>query len=160
MSDYDITGVFCPTHGPLNDAREYLNALHGYYAYEGVRELHREWNKFFANAPQDATILIYAHSRGAVYLRNALMTYPPELRERIEIIGIAPGGYISPKLCKSIQHFESSADVVPLLDAGGRTRCKDTIVTLSPHPEASKWFDHRFTSPTYNGPIRGEYGKI
>ena len=155
MSEYDIKGVHCPTYGAFQDAQCYKNAQYNFFAYEGVRELHKMWYQFFKDAPLDATFLMIGHSRGCVYIRNALMSFPLDLRDRIEVIAIAPGGYISRNLCKDVRHYTSTADVVPLLDFMGRSYFKDTITTLSPHPRANQWFDHSFMSPTYSKDIQG-----
>jgi hypothetical protein len=154
MAKYNIKGVYTPCFKFGVDARCYLNAIQKYEAYEAVRELHKIWYDFFKNCPINATFLMICHSRGAVYVRNALMIFPAELRQRIEVIAIAPGGYIDPKLCKSVKHYESSADFVPLFDMAGRQRCRDTIITLEPHPKANPWFDHDFMSPTYQRFLR------
>ena len=66
----------------------------------------------------------------------------------MEVGAFAPGAYISRSLCKSVTHYVSKVDPVPNLDKSGRARCKDTIITLQPHPKAAG-LDHSFTSQTY-----------
>ncbi len=73
------------------DLRGYLNAIRNDEAYEAGRELHNMWYEFFKNCPINATFLMIYHSRGAVYVRNALMNFPVELRQQIEVIAVAPG---------------------------------------------------------------------
>lgn len=159
MSEYNIKGVHSASFGMLRDALCYLNAIRNYVAYEGVRELHKMWQEFFQNAPIDATFLMICHSRGAVYVRNALMSFPADLSKRIEVIAIAPGGYIDPGLCKSVKHYVSEADVIPLFDLVGHERCKHTIVTLERHSKASRFFDHSFNSPTYTEALQRRIDK-
>lgn len=149
FSEYDIIGIHSASLGKCTDIKCYFNATFRYQAYEGVRELHKVWYEFFKNSPIDATFLMFCHSRGVAYVRNALLSFPEDLRNRIEIIAIAPGAYIESYLCKGIKHYESSRDIVPLLDIAGRQRCQSTIITLEPAPGADFWLDHSFMSPTY-----------
>lgn len=146
MSDYNIHGVHCGSYGIIDDGRSYYAALNYFACYEGVRELHKLWYDYFANAGPNATFLTICHSRGSVYVRNALMTFPKELRDRIEVIAIAPGGYIDENLCKSVKHFVSSKDLVAKIDKCGREACAHTITYV----EGNSWFsDHNFTSKIY-----------
>ena len=39
---------------------------------------------------------MYCHSQGVIHVRNALIDYPEELRQRILVVAISPGGYIYP----------------------------------------------------------------
>jgi hypothetical protein len=88
------------------------------------------------------------HSRGCVYGRNGLIDSPQKLRDRAEVAAFAPGGYIDRSLCKSVTHYVSTRDFIPWIDRLGRQRCKDTIITLKPHPRAPM-LDHNFTSSTF-----------
>jgi hypothetical protein len=134
----------------------YYTAIKYHFAYEGVRELHKLWHDFCKNCPVDARLLTICHSRGVVYVRNALMSFPEDLRKHIDVIPIAPGGFIRPELCKRVRHFESDADPIPLADMLGRERCKNTITTLERHYEANPFFDHDFTSETFRETLRIE----
>lgn len=148
MTGYNIKGIFCPTYGKTLDMICYKHALNDHIAYEGSRELKKQIEDFHANSSLGATMMIICHSRGAVYTRNGMMDCSQELRNRVDIRAIAPGGYIDRSLCKNVVHYASTRDIVPLLDVEGRRRCKDTLITLQPHP-AAPWFDHGFMSPTY-----------
>ena len=90
------------------------------------------------------------HSQGAIHVRNALLDYPPELRERILVVAIAPAAYIYQQTCAKVIHYRAEwwRDLVPRFDIFGAARAKDTIVTLTSHPSAGA-FDHEFMSPTY-----------
>lgn len=153
MSDYNIIGIHSASFGILQDAICYFKALIGYSQYETVKLIHQEWDKFFKEANPEARFLQIAHSRGCVYVRNALMSYPEELRKRIEVLAIAPGAFIPDDLCYSATHYVSKADIVPWLDKAGRERCKGSIIELDPHVNANKCFDHGFNSPTYQKAI-------
>ena len=95
LTGYNIKGIHCASFGFItDDAICYIESLNNLVAYEGVRELHKVLNEFYTNSSADATSLLIAHSRGAVYARNFLMDYPPELRSRVEILSIAPGAIL------------------------------------------------------------------
>lgn len=121
-----------------------------YIATEPVRQLHKMWNSFFEQNSVNAKFLMICHSQGAIHVRNALLDYPPELRARILVVAIAPASYIYKETCASVIHYRADwlRDFIPRLDYAGAEREKDSIVTLSSHPDASP-FDHEFMSPTY-----------
>jgi pimeloyl-ACP methyl ester carboxylesterase len=126
-----------------------------YIATEPVRQLHRMWNSFFEISSADAKFLMVCHSQGAIHVRNALLDYPPDFRERILVLAIAPGAYIYKETCAKVIHYRAEwwRDFVPRLDRSGATREKDFVVTLASHPKASA-FDHEFMSPTYQVMLR------
>lgn len=156
LSNLNIQGVHSASFGFLPDAWCYWQAVRNYVAYEGVRELHKMWDEFFLRSSPQAIFLMICHSRGVVYVRNALMDFPEDLRKRIEVIAVAPGGYIDPSICRSIKHYVSQGDFIPLLDMAGRERFRRTIISLRPHPDAWSWFDHGMRSPTYQRSLKEE----
>lgn len=145
---YNIEGVFCPTFGLPLDYKCYEYALRDNVCFEGARVFQEIVKDFHANNPPESTLLAFFHSRGCAYGRNALIGSPQAERNRVEAVAIAPGAYIDRHLCKRVSHYISTRDSVPKLDKSGRERCKDTIITLQPHPKAH-WHDHNVTSPTY-----------
>ena len=70
-----------------------------YIATEPVRQLHKMWNSFFEKSSANAKFLMVCHSQGAIHVRNALLDYPPELRERILVVAITPAAYIYKVTC-------------------------------------------------------------
>lgn len=148
---YNIHYVFNATHGPTGDSTEYLLGRN-YIATEPVKLLHKMWNSFFETRSAAAKMLMYCHSQGALHVRNALLDYPPELRERITVVAIAPGAYIYRRTCAQLTHYRNASpfrDCVPnLFDRKGARREKDTVTDIVSHPDASIW-DHTFQSPTY-----------
>ena len=108
------------------------------------------WNGFFERASANAKFLMICHSQGAIHVRNALLAYPKELRERILVVAIAPAAYIYRETCAQVLHYRVSRkrDPVPYIDREGAQRAKETIIDLNPHPDAY-WHDHNFNSPTY-----------
>lgn len=151
---YNIHAVYNATHGTGVDGYECIMGLN-YIATEPVRLLHKMWNSFFDKSSANAKFLMICHSQGAIHARNALLDYPPELRERILVVAIAPGGYIYKESCANVIHYRAEwwRDFVPTLDRAGAKREKDSIINLSSHSEAPA-FDHAFMSPTYQERLR------
>ncbi len=146
---YNIHGVYNATHGAGLDVGECGLGLN-YIATEPVWQLHKMWNSFFERSSANAKFLMICHSQGVIHVRNALLDYPPELRERILVVATAPGGYIYQETCAQVIHYRAEwwRDFVPRLDKSGSQREKGSIINLNSHPDASV-FDHELTSPTY-----------
>lgn len=144
-----FSGLHNPTRGLLLDGVEYLLGLGGYKT-EPVQALHNRWNAYFAIAKQDEFFLMIGHSQGVLHIRNGLNTYNKILRQRIYVVGIAPGAYVDPNTCAKVVHYRvpSYRDGVPRVDILGAIRAKDTIVDIQSHPDAA-FFDHSFRSPSY-----------
>jgi RHS repeat-associated protein len=145
----NIHAVYNATHGSFIDLIECRMGLN-HIATDPVRQLHKMWNDFFARSSKNSRYLMICHSQGAIHVMNALLDYPPELRDRILVVAIAPGGYIYRESCHRVVHYRAKAsrDGVPRIDQKGAEREKDTIIELDSHPDAPL-FDHKFTSPTY-----------
>ena len=107
-----------------------------------------------------ARFLMICHSQGAIHVRNALLDYPPELRERILVVAVAPGAYIYNETCADIFHYRAEwwRDFVPRVDRRGAKREQDRVTTLRSHPEAPI-FDHEFMSPTYREQLSYHIGR-
>jgi hypothetical protein len=146
---YNVHAVYNATHGKPHDLLECGMGLN-YIATEPVRQLHKMWNSFFNRASASAKYLMICHSQGAIHVRNALLDYPPALRERILVVAIAPGGYIYQQTCAKVIHYRAtpSRDGIPRLDGSGAKREKNTIVDLA-SDSGAPWHDHAFMSPTY-----------
>ncbi|MBA3602345.1 MAG: RHS repeat-associated core domain-containing protein [Parachlamydiaceae bacterium] len=150
---YDIDCVYNATHGTYNDLKESLYGLN-YTATEPVRELHKIWDNFCEKNEQSAEYLQFAHSQGVMHVRNSLLDYPEEKRQRINVIGIAPAAYVYKESCNKVVHIRTPwyRDFVPKFDRNGAQRSTDLTTRLQSHPEAN-WHDHSFMSPTYQREI-------
>lgn len=152
VGGYNIDGVHNRSVNFLVDVHEsWLNLNHR--ATEPVKLLHQQWDKFFASG-SDKNYLQFCHSQGAIHLRNALLSYPPELRDRILVVAISPAAYIDPRICAKVIHYRAAwyRDLIPRVDFCGARRMRDTIVTL-PSDKDADFHDHGFESPTYRGVI-------
>ena len=106
-----------------------------------------EWIDYLSKNESNRYLQI-CHSEGAIITKNALEKTPKDLRNRIDIIGIAPAAYINRFLCNSRTHYVSKRDFIPYLDFRGYNKNKDSIFKIKPHPDA-KLLDHNFDSPSY-----------
>ncbi len=152
--NYNIHAVYNATHGTGIDILECGLGLN-YIATGPVRQLHKMWNTFFEKSSATAKFLMICHSQGAIHVRNALLDYPSELRNRILVVAIAPGAYIYQESCARVFHYRAQAyrDFIPRLDRSGVERERDSIFTLDSHSSAPA-FDHEFMSPTYQERLR------
>lgn len=150
--DKNVYGIHNPSNGLLRDFFEIIcNKLNG--ATPPVRHLHKGLNQFFSEAKSHEKALIICHSQGAVLTRAALMSYPQEYRNRIEVVATAPAGFINEKYCNRVDHYVSRGDIVPwLFDPTERHRHIGEHI-LPKHSEATDILDHEFVSPTYKRPI-------
>lgn len=150
---YNVHAVYNATHGLRMDLHECQLGLN-YVATDPVRQLHKMWNQFFDESSSNSKFLMICHSQGAIHVRNALLDYPENLRERILVVAIAPGAYIYQQTCADVVHYRVNAlrDFVPRFDSIGALREKNSILELSSHPDAP-YHDHTFLSPTYHDSI-------
>lgn len=150
---YNIDVNYNATQKFLGDLKEsYLNINN--INTEPTKNLHETWDRHLRQS-DTSTYLQYAHSQGAILVRNALCSYAPELRERIFVVAIAPGAYVLPKTCGDMIHYRAMPwrDLVPRLDSLGSTLLSaDKIVDLKSHPNAP-FHDHDIVSPTYEDRI-------
>lgn len=147
--DHYVTFVDNSSRGLVFDLMRCVCELYLYTNTSAVKTQQKIWNTYFAACGPNAILLHFCHSEGAIITRNALMSYPEELRKRIIVVAIAPGAYIDDKYALDVIHYRSTRDIVPLLDFVGAYRCRHSTVVLKPHPDAP-WFDHSFNSPTYH----------
>lgn len=111
--NHNVVGIHSPSYGFRYDALRYQLASVG-LASESSAKVQKLFTRYFSANP-NGHILLYCHSRGVVDTRNALLTYPKELRNRIKVLAIAPGGFIPRSICASIAHLVCLQDVVPYL---------------------------------------------
>lgn len=126
-SGYNTRGVYNATHGLPIDGHEALANLNSHAMTPPVYLYHQEWNRYFDNDTSGAPLWQGCHSQGTVQVRNALETYPQELRDRIIVAAFAPFAYISPKLCKQVNHYVCPSDAITYRDYKGKRDCRDTI---------------------------------
>ena len=149
-----VLGVYNATHNWKFDLVECGLGLKGVLT-EPAALLQQQWNTFFSQNPSDRLFLQVCHSQGAIHVRNALMDYPEELRNRIKVVAVAPGSYIPRELCHSSIHYVLPGDIVPKFDIKGRQKCKKNTVVLKPDPNVQEDV-HSFRNPVYRRPLQDE----
>ena len=93
-----------------------------------------------------------------IHTKNTVPTYDQELRQKIDVIAIAPAAHVSKTDFGEAIHLESKRDPVPLFDKIIHYRSRGEwapIKRLEPHPDAP-WFDHFNDSPTFTEPVKAE----
>jgi RHS repeat-associated protein len=153
---HEVTVVHNASFGLLFDPFECFLGLCGVITTPAFL-LAKTWHEALKNP--DFHYLQIAHSQGEIHTMNSVAyLLDPSLRERLHIVGIAPGGHIPNDECGSSMHYESRRDVVPLFHKllSWNSYSENTIM-LEPHPDAPL-FDHTIWSPTYQEPLRERIG--
>jgi hypothetical protein len=130
-----------------------------------ANDLMKEWTAFHEKHHNDpeAKLLQFCHSQGATHVKNTLASAPPEIRDRLIVLAVAPASVVPTALCHQSFNFASKRDIVPFAEAilkydadapyeeriaePSRQALKE-LVLLDPHPDAKR-FDHSLDSPTF-----------
>ncbi|MEI8124350.1 MAG: RHS repeat-associated core domain-containing protein, partial [Parachlamydiaceae bacterium] len=122
--------------------------------------LQERWKGILDKDP-NAYILHFPHSRGCIETDIGLSRLTEELRKRITVVAIAPGGFIDEEACAQLTHYRAQGhrDPIPYLCFWKAKRAKNTIVTLQSDSDAP-WHDHKLMSQTFNNIIKDEYKKF
>jgi len=113
-----------------------------------VQLLKNKWNHLIATHGPQAKFLEICHSGGADHLKNALLSSPESVRQRIIVLAIAPSVIIPSSLCYRADNYISRRDFVTHLDVLGKIKYGNELHILEAHPDANYW-DHEFSSPTF-----------
>jgi hypothetical protein len=100
----------------------------------------------------DAKFLQFCHRGGADHVKNALMTSPEFVRQRIIVLAINPSVIIPEELCFRSNNYMSRRDFVTRLDMMGRVKHRNELHILEPHPNVKFW-DYEFASSTFSETI-------
>jgi hypothetical protein len=155
---YNIHITYNETYNSSADISRAINELSNRYESKAVNILKNEWVDYLSKNDSNRYLQI-CHSEGAIIIRNALEKTPKDMRNRIDVIAIAPAAYIDENLCNSRVHYVSNRDLVPYLDINGYFNNKDSIIKIKPHHDA-KFLDHNFDSLTYKDFIKNELDKF
>ena len=148
LLNHNVMITHSGTFGPFYDYERYLCARFG-FTCEITTKIHESWNRYFDKNP-DGYIFWVCHSRGAVDTANALATFSEELRQRIVVVAVAPGGLIDPNLCHSVVHLIASEDLVPRLDPYNWSKYSHTFKRVQ---GSSTFGDHSFNNEIYADPL-------
>ena len=154
-----VRGTYNATHGIFDP----LECIMGFVGIETapVRLLHETWNESFQDLSDHGILVHTCHSQGVIHTKNALESYPEELRSRMLVLAVAPASYINEDQCKMIQHLVSNKDIVhyPGFALAFFSKNEDNIIRLKPHPDADL-IDHSFDSLTFQERLKYEFNEI
>ncbi len=171
LSDgHTISGIYNRTHTVAIDLLESSLLNHNGYSPVTNQLLQNEWTAFHETnrGNSSAKLLQICHSQGALHVKNALENCPPEVRDRVIVIAIAPAAIVPKRLCFKSYNYASEKDIIYQFDPTfkyplvkgvvddvlvprfGEISPEDLaeLVILKPHAEATG-LDHSFQSPTY-----------
>ncbi|WP_171005794.1 DUF6531 domain-containing protein [Candidatus Rhabdochlamydia sp. T3358] len=143
-----IYGTHNATNFPVIDVFECAAGHIGFHT-PPVQLLKNKWKHLIASHGPQAKFLEICHSGGADHLKNALLTSPESVRQQIIALAIAPSVIIPRRLCFQSDNYISRRDFVTHLDFDGKRRYGNELHVLEPHPDANKFWDHEFLSPTF-----------
>lgn len=153
LANQNFVGVHSATFGPAWDLFRCITGRQR-IATETVQKIHEVWYNFFKDNP-NGRICWTAHSRGCIDTRNALLSFPKNLRKRISLIAVAPGCFIERFLCRDVRHLVSRGDVIPFTDLEGMLRCAGTIDFVQ--AGTSLLDSHTLTSSVYENRLEALY---
>ena len=142
-----IQGIYNASHHVSMDVVECIAGQCG-AQMAPVQLLKNQWNHFISTHTSHSKFLQICHSGGAIHVKNALLTSPESVRQRIIALAIAPAAIIPKRLCYKTDNYISRRDFVTHLDVFGKIKFGSELHILEPHPNANLW-DHEFVSPTF-----------
>jgi hypothetical protein len=153
----EFSCIFNPTQGFFADTRRCADELFNWATTAPVIVQREYFKSFFKEHPDDFIIHI-AFSENCIITRNAWKQLEPKLRDRVLIIPVCPGGFITDDLSMNANHILSENDPVPLADVGGMRRCKQTTIMVRPKIPRGI-FEHELRNPELKTPIQRQYEK-
>ena len=172
-SNHEINGVYNHSNGKGLDLMESLFINYNGYSPTTKDLLAEKWIEFHEDNKDNpnAKCLHICHSQGAIHTYNTLMHLPEEIRNRVIVVGIAPGKVITKDLFYDAYDYASKNDIVHLgedlvaqitadLNDTDREKILHTLseskaqlILLEPHKDATG-LDHEFISPTFSNVIK------
>ena len=150
--------TYAASNGLIRDVRQAAHNLYGFHATNATQLLHDSWVQYFDSEGSSARYLQVCHSWGAIHVRNALLMSDREMRNRIDVVAVAPAAYISRKICKDVVHYindDALRDGIPRIDRKGLKMAlrENTVRKVRSDPSAD-YMDHAFQSLTYKRSIK------
>ena len=110
-----VIGIYKKTNGPVKDT---LNCILGIAGIGNDStellqgEIKRYFN-FYSTSPKDVALLV-GHSGGCIDINNSLQRSHPDIRQRCEVLAIAPGMIVSQEYCANASNYASTRDFVTI----------------------------------------------
>ncbi len=113
---YEVNWVFSNTQSIPIDVAKAGASLLGYVSPE-AKMLEAELLDFHYQHLNDpnAKCFLSCHSRGAIDVKNALLELPPEVRQRVIVVAVAPAVVVPQALCHRSFNYATKGDPVPHL---------------------------------------------
>jgi RHS repeat-associated protein len=144
---YSIYGTYNRSNSAPIDVAECVFARLGMHS-PPVRMIKKRWDSLISIYQPEVKFLEICHSGGAAQLKNALVTSPKYVQQRIIAVAIAPSDIIPKSVCYQSFNYISRRDFVTHLDFLGKSLHDHELHVLEPDPKAKFW-DHEFQSPTF-----------
>lgn len=149
----NIHGVYNASRGFVVDIMEAGLQLKAQMKTDASYILYQNIIDGFATLPPKAHMLLIPHSQGAIIVDQCLDLLPEALRQRIEIIAVAPAKFIHESKCYHVEHLVNIFDPVTYVDWPGRITSKS--ITIVNTPNLISKFDHTFQSEVYKPYLKG-----
>ncbi len=173
-----VNGIYNCTHGLVGDLSEAAILNHHGLSPHTAGLIQEEWKAFHeANADRpNAKAIWICHSQGTLHVKNALLGSPPEIRDRIIVVAIAPAAVVPNELCFKSYNYASETDIVhrfapyPSKESGTidgigvpnfdspLSDYRDELIILPKHDGVTWWklwdIDHGLQSPTFRPVIK------
>ena len=147
-----IHGIYNKSNSVAVDILECMVQHMGYHT-PPVQLLKNRWDRLIDNHGPETKFLQICHSGGADQVKNALLSSPESVRQRIIVLALAPSVIIPNELCFQSYNYMSRRDFVTHLDIPGQLNYIDELRVLEPHSSA-EWWDHGILSPTFIDPLQ------
>lgn len=107
------------SHTLLVDLAEVVHLNYAGYSPTNANVLLENWIAFHKEnqSRPHAKYLQIAHSQGALHVRNALLLAPPEIRNRIIVVAIAPAGVVPKEYCYNSFNYACEGDLIPFFES-------------------------------------------
>lgn len=158
LGDRRVTFIHNPTQGWIKDMYRFIRSAFGARVTPSAEILASIWK---SKIKQGKTIVHIPHSEGCAITNIALHLLTPQEREKINIIAVAPGKYISKDLCNKVVHLVSYQDFVPFFDWYGRFQAdsEGTVEFLRPN-KPQRFPDHYIYCDVYQKRIQDCFKEI
>jgi RHS repeat-associated protein len=147
--------VYNATHGKVADIGECILGSCGVVT-RPAQLLAQSWKELIPNLKEGELFYHESHSQGGIVSCGALGLVSKDIRKKIRVLSVSPGGHISNKMCAQVEHISNPYDIVTYFDIVGKVMCLSSTTMVTP-PKGSSKFAHGFKDPTFAESIVDSY---
>ena len=158
--DIPVHGIYMPTFGLSADLENCRITLET-HTNSSILAGERYFQEASERVGPNGKILAIGHSAGAMNLDFSAMNLPQEIRSKIIVRAFAPAKIVAKGTFKDGRNFMSSNQDLLMKyhrifhkDEYKQARNSGHLTKIHAHPDASKFNDHAFMSPTFEDTIR------